>query len=319
MIVICGATGQQGGAVIDALLNVGKGPLRGLTRDIHSEKSRALQRRGVTMVEADLANQESLVRAFQGADAVFAVTQPWRADYKGASPRAEVVQGKAIITAAERNQIRHLIFSTVILDGKIQKTGVPHVDSKIEIEMTLARSSVPWTILGPGTFMDNIGTKFLPVGKKSIRGFVSEDAALPYIAVHDIGRAAAKIMQSSSEHIGRRINLVAGLWNGTDVCKALTNVYGRPYRWKAPPRILMRLFAPEFYKMRKGFEMLGRPPFPGPYLEGVETTCKLLPDAWSIEDYVREKRPGPGARAGVDVAKANQEADPLPGEGGGPS
>ncbi len=57
----------------------------------------------------------------------------------------------------------------------------------------------------------------------------------------------------------------------------------------------MRFFAPEFYKMRKGFEMLGRPPFPGPYLEGVETTRKLLADARTIEDYVREKRPGPGA------------------------
>lgn len=295
MLVICGATGQQGGAVIDALLATGQGPLRGLTRDTKNPKSRALESRGVEMVQADLANADALMAAFAGARTVFAVTQPWTADYKSSSPRAEVEQGKAILLAAERNNVKHIVFSTVILDGKNQKTGVPHVDSKIEIEMALARSSVPWTLLGPGTFLDNIGTKFLPVGRKAIRGFVSKETALPYIAVHDIGRAAAKVFANPSEHTGKRINLVAGLWNGTDVCNALRSVYHRPYQWKAPPRLLMRIFAPEFYKMRIGFETFGRPPFPPPYLEAVETTRKLLPDAWSIEDYVREKRPGPGA------------------------
>jgi uncharacterized protein YbjT (DUF2867 family) len=171
---------------------------------------------------------------------------------------------------------------------------VPHVDSKIEIEIALSKSKVPWTVLGPGTFMDNIGTKFFPVGHKSIRGFVSKETALPYIAVRDIGRAAAKIFADPSGHMGKRHNLIAGMWDGDALCAALSKVYGRPYRWKAPPRLLMRLFAPEFYKMRLGFEAFGRPPFPATYLESVEATRKLLPDVWSIEDYVRDRRPGPG-------------------------
>jgi uncharacterized protein YbjT (DUF2867 family) len=293
MIVVCGATGQQGGAVIDALIALGRGPLRGLTRDVTGSKAQALRTRGVDMVKADLAHADSLAAAFDGARGVFAVTQPWTADYQKASPRAEVEQGKAIIAAAERMKVEHVVMSTVILDGVHRKTGVPHVDSKVEIEIALDKSKLPWTVLGPGTFMDNIGTKFFPVGHKSIRGFVSKETALPYIAVRDIGLAAAKVFSEPSLYLGQRLNLIAGMWDGDAVCKALTNVYGRPYRWKAPPRLLMRIFAPEFYKMRLGFEEFGRPPFPAAYLESVESTRKLLPDVWSMEDYVREKRPGP--------------------------
>jgi hypothetical protein len=142
--------------------------------------------------------------------------------------------------------------------------------------------------------MDNIGTKFFPVGHKSIRGFVSKETALPYIAVRDIGRAAAKVFAEPSSYVGKRLTLIAGMWDGGAIIEALGNVYGRPYRWKAPPRLLMRIFAPEFYKMRLGFEQFGRPPFPATYIESVESTRKLLPDVWSMEDYVREKRPGPG-------------------------
>jgi len=295
MIVVCGATGQQGGAVIDALIALRLGPIRGLTRDVTNRKALALRARGVEMVQADLANADSLAAAFDGARTVFAVTQPWTADYKKASPWAEVDQGKAIIDAAQRMKIEHMVFSTVILDGLHRKTGVPHVDSKIEIEMALAKSNIPWTVLGPGTFMDNIGTKFFPVGHKAIRGFVSKETALPYIAVRDIGRAAAKVFVDPSSYMGKRINLVSGMWDGNAVCTALSNVYGRPYRWKAPSRLLMRIFAPEFYKMRVGFEKFGRPPFPAEFLESIESTRQLLPDVWSMQDYVREKRPGPGA------------------------
>jgi uncharacterized protein YbjT (DUF2867 family) len=294
MIVVCGATGQQGGSVIDALLAQKQGPIRGLTRSLSSPKAEALRARGVEMVCADLGDTESLVKALSGAKAIFAVTQPWSADYSKASPKAEIAQGLAILEAARRSNIEHLVFSTVIFDGPLQKTGVPHVDSKIEIEMTLAKCGIPWTVLGPGTFIDNIGTKFLPVGYKSIRGFVSKEAALPYIAVRDIGRAAAKVFAEPSAFAEKRWNLVAGMWDGSDVCNALTKVYGRPYSWKAPPRILMRLFAPEFYKMRLAFEKLGRRPFPRAYEQAVEQTRKLLPDCWTIEDFVREKRPGLG-------------------------
>lgn len=294
MIVVCGATGQQGGAVIDALLGQKQGPIRGLTRSLSSPKTAALRARGVEMVCADLGNVESLVTAFSGAKAVFAVTQPWSADYSKASPKAEVAQGMAILEALRRSDIKHLVFSTVIFDGPLRKTGIPHIDSKIEIEMALAKSGIPWTVLGPGTFLDNIGTKFLPVGYKSIRGFVSKEAALPYIAVRDIGLATAKVLAEPSAFIEKRWNLVAGIWDGKDVCNALSKIYGRPYSWKVPSLLLMRIFAPEFYKMRLAFEKFGRRPSPPAYEEAVEMTRKLLPDCWTIEDFVQEKRPGPG-------------------------
>ena len=51
----------------------------------------------------------------------------------------------------------------------------------------------------------------------------------------------------------------------------------------------MRLFAPEFYKMRRAFEVLGRPPYPhrAAIAEALHETRALVPDAWGLPEYLR--------------------------------
>ena len=89
MIVVCGATGQQGGAVIDALLASSMKPIRGLSRDVASRKSQALVARDIEMVKADLADADSLAIAIKGARAAVALTQPLSSAYENASQNDE--------------------------------------------------------------------------------------------------------------------------------------------------------------------------------------------------------------------------------------
>ncbi len=71
-----GATGQQGGEVVKAILEKysHQFAIRGVTRDLNSEKSKALVEKGVEMVTANTEDVESLKKAFAGSYGAFIVT-----------------------------------------------------------------------------------------------------------------------------------------------------------------------------------------------------------------------------------------------------
>jgi uncharacterized protein YbjT (DUF2867 family) len=285
-VVICGATGNQGGSVVDALLRRGRFKVRALVRD--PRKGAALADRGVELATGDLVDTESLVRAFTGAAGVFGVTQPWSADYRRADVEAELAQGRSLIEAGSRAQI-NLVLSTVLLVDH-NPTGIPHVDSKIEIEKLAQKLGKRLIILGPGSFLDNIGQPWYPVRKGKVRGFADADARLPLVACHDIGEAAAALLENFDANAGRRVNLVDGLYSGLDICAALSRLRGgEPFSWSAPPKLLMRLFAREFYKMRKAFEENGRPPIRRELTDAVRETHELIPDHLTLDTYLKMK------------------------------
>jgi uncharacterized protein YbjT (DUF2867 family) len=285
-VVVCGATGKQGGAVVETLLRRGRFKVRALVRD--PRKAAELVNRGVELVTGDLVNTESLVRAFSGAAGAFGVTQPWSPDYRKADVENEVIQGRSLVEAASRAQI-NLVLSTVLLvDHK--PTGIPHVDSKIEIEKAAQRLGGRVIILGPGSFLDNIGQPWYPVRKGKVRGFVDADVKVPLVACRDIGEAAGELLENFAGHAGRRINLVDGLYSGLDICAALSRLRGgEPFKWSAPPKLLMRLFAKEFYKMRIAFEENGRPPTHPALTDAVRETDELVPAHLTLDSYLKMK------------------------------
>jgi len=66
-------------------------------------------------------------------------------------------------------------------------------------------------------------------------------------------------------------------------------IFGSTEAVVAPPRLLMRLFAKEFYKMRLAFETMGRPPFPHSFDEALQTTTALVGQPTTLEQYLRGK------------------------------
>ena len=65
LVVVIGATGQQGGSVVNALLNHPETyTVRAVTRNINSDKARSLASRGAEVVTGDLDNYDSILKAF---------------------------------------------------------------------------------------------------------------------------------------------------------------------------------------------------------------------------------------------------------------
>ena len=133
LLAIFGATGNQGGSVIDAVLASHdlqqKYSLRGISRDPASGKSKALAEKGVEMVQADLNDVDSMKTAVKGSYGVFGVTDFWSVMSKD----IEIQQGKNIFEACQAEGVKHYIFSTLPYAEKITNGAlnrVDHFDSK---------------------------------------------------------------------------------------------------------------------------------------------------------------------------------------------
>ena len=107
IIAVLGATGAQGGGLVRAILSDKSSDfgVRAITRDISSDKAKALSKLGADVVAADLDNEESLKEAFKGAYGVFAVTNFW----EHFSPEKEMAQAASIAKAAKEAKVKHII------------------------------------------------------------------------------------------------------------------------------------------------------------------------------------------------------------------
>ena len=285
-VVVCGSTGHQGGAVAKHMLKLPNWQVIALTRNPGSAPGQALKQQGATVRQADLHDKSSLLGAFEESHSVFGVTQPWSSDYKKCNPNAEIEQGKNIADACSQTGVNHLVLSTAahLAEGR---TGIPHVDSKVEVEEYVMHSNVPYTFLRPAQFMDNVGQPYFPIKRGSVRGFIDGDARVPYIATHDIGAIASVVLDDPERFIGEGINLVGDFISGRELCDMLSRIRkGELFTYKTVPRILMRVFAKEFYAMRIAFEEFGRAPYIYDVTVEINKCKELYPALLSMEQYL---------------------------------
>jgi uncharacterized protein YbjT (DUF2867 family) len=186
-ITVIGSTGQQGSAVIDALLEK-RVPVRAVTRNPNGDKARALDERGVEVVYADLEDVDSVRAAFDGAGAAFAMTTHDGLD----GPKREVAHGRVIAAAAADAGLPFLVYSSV--GGVERGSGVPHFESKRCVEEVLLEG-VPVTFVRPTFFMETLRLMIRRDGARVIIGMpLAGDVGLQMISVRDIGRAAAALL-----------------------------------------------------------------------------------------------------------------------------
>src|SRR5258705_6869544 len=177
-VVVTGGTGKQGGAVVQSLLETGH-QVRAVTRSTESAKARELANAGVTLVRASLEDTAALTKALEGATSLFAMTTPF-----GGGTQAERRQGISAANAAKAAGV-HLVFTSV--DSANRQTGVPHFDSKYEVEKHIAEVGVRATILAPAFFMENLyfGKEQLAKGIYAVA--LPPTRKLAQVAVGDIG------------------------------------------------------------------------------------------------------------------------------------
>jgi uncharacterized protein YbjT (DUF2867 family) len=228
---VVGATGQQGGATVRALLAAGVG-VRGLTRDPSSPSARSLAGQGVEMVRGDAGDPSSLRAAFTGVGGAFVMTTPFG---PGGTDR-ETEEGNALVDAVQAAGVPHLVLSSV--GGAERESGVPHFESKRRVEEHVADLGLGATILRPAFFMDNLTSIMAPPvedGTLVLRMPLPADVPLQMVAVEDIGAAAAAALLDPGRVPGGAIELAGDEVTGEQAASAFGTARGLPARYEALP------------------------------------------------------------------------------------
>jgi uncharacterized protein YbjT (DUF2867 family) len=245
VIAVVGATGAQGGGLVRAILNDANGGFsaRAITRDVNSEKAKALAKLGAEVVSADLDREESLKKAFSGARGAFCLTNYW----EHFTPEKEISQIGNLARAAKGANVKHAIWSTLedtrdqcplnddrmpTLQGKYK---VPHFDTKGGSDHFFTDAGVPTTFLLTSFYWDNfinfgMGPSAGPDGVLGIT-FPMGDKKLPGIAAEDIGKCAFGIFKAGPQYIGKRVGIAGEHLTGKEMAAAFSKVFGVDIRY----------------------------------------------------------------------------------------
>ncbi len=251
-IAVVGATGAQGGGLVRAILNDPSGGFhaRALTRDPRSERAQELARLGAEVVAADVDDEDSLKRGFEGASAAYCVTFYWT----HFSPETEIAEAGAMARAAKASGVGHVIWSTLedtrkwvpLSDNRMPtlmgKYKVPHFDGKGEANALFIESGVPTTLLPTSFYWDNfihlgMGPQRGPDGRLAIT-FPMGDKKLPGIAAEDIGGCAYGIFKRAGEFAGKTVGIAGEHLTGAQMAAVFSKVLGQEVRYNdVPPEV----------------------------------------------------------------------------------
>src|SRR5215469_2375060 len=242
-ILVAGATGRQGGAAVRHLLEK-RLTVRALVLDPQSGRAKALAGQGVQVVRGDMDDLASLKKAMVGVQGVYSMQ-----DYFSAGPAREVQQGKNMADAALEAGVEHFVFSSV--GGAERKSGIPHFETKAEIERHIRKLGIPATILRPVGFME---TYYYPVLEKQLvkgRLFNPFQANNPLqtIAPDDIGNFISLAFAQPNRFIGLELEIAGSELTGRETAEVFSRVLGRRVKVYPLPMIAIRPQGKEMYQM----------------------------------------------------------------------
>jgi len=203
ILTVIGATGSQGGSVVDTALKAGTYKVRAITRNVNSEKANALAARGVEVVAADLNDVKSLTEAFHGSSAIFAVTnffEPFATGGPETALKVEVAQGKNLADAAANTPtLEHFVWSTLPNGLKISKGKylVPHFEGKNKIDeyiKSIAALHAKTTFLWVAFYAHNyLFPMYTPNLLKTSGKYVQLQPTPPTVPIQSIGDASKNV------------------------------------------------------------------------------------------------------------------------------
>jgi uncharacterized protein YbjT (DUF2867 family) len=247
-VVVTGATGKQGGAVARGLLERGH-QVRAVTRDPNSSLAKSLGNAGATLVASSLEDTAAITKALEGATSLFAMTTPF------GGTDAETRQGVAAADAANAAGV-HLVFTSV--GSANRKTGVPHFESKYEVEKHIAKVGVRATILAPVSFMENLYFAKEQLAKGIYAAPLPPARRLAQVAVADIGAVAVRLLEDPGRFAGKRFDLAGDDLAGNDVVAILSRVTGRPFTYfQVSLDVIRQRIGEDGAKMYEWFDRVG--------------------------------------------------------------
>jgi uncharacterized protein YbjT (DUF2867 family) len=272
-VAVTGSTGKQGGSVARGLLERDH-KVRAITRDPNSSQAKSLANAGAALVAASLEDTAALTKALEGATSLFAMTTP------SGGTDAETRQGIAAADAAKAAGV-HLVFTSV--GSANRHTGIPHFDSKYEVEKHIAKIGVRATILAPVAFMENLYFIKEQLAKGIYASALSPTKNLAQIAVADIGAVAVRVLEDAGRFTGKRFDLAGDELSGIDAMAMLSRVTGRPFAYyQVPLDVVRQRMGEDAVRMYEWFDRVGfavdraalRREFPGVAFHGFESWAK---------------------------------------------
>lgn len=242
LLVIFGATGQQGGSVINYVLNdpelSQKYKIRAITRDANSDKAKQLKEK-VEVVQGDVLNRNTLELALTGAHTIFAMTTP---SYGPDGLEVEYNCGKTIADVAVEKGAEYIIFSTLPSVREIsgeKYTKVTPFDAKAKAEQYIRDLHIKSAFYSPGFFMENFQSQpFLapqqaPDGAWVLARHTSPETQLPYIdAVGDTGKFVGAILAEPHQYQGKTFCAAKALYSWEEIAAIISKTTGKTVVYK---------------------------------------------------------------------------------------
>ena len=224
-IAVAGATGKQGGAVAKRLLARGH-KVRALTRSPDKPAAQELAAKGAEVVRADLEDRISLDRALAGAGALFSVQ-----DFLEAGVEAELRQGLNLTEAAAASGIEHIVYSGASTMDR--NTGVPHLDSKWQVETRVRQLDMPWTVFRPAAFMDNWEWDQQAILESGVVRYpIRPDTLYRQVAVADIAAMAVTAFEHPEIWTGQIMPLAGDGSTMAEITATLSRITGKALRYE---------------------------------------------------------------------------------------
>ena len=231
-VLVAGATGRQGGAVVRHLLKAGWIP-RGLTRDPSSPAAQDLAFRGVELVQGDMMDLSSLMAAMDGAHGVFSVQESRRIGF-----HQEIRQGMNLADAAARSGVGHFVYASMASADRWP--NIDRMEAKYTVENHLRWIGLARTILRPALFLeDHIGPD--PMRWVRVRRFVNPlpaDRRIQVSSVDDLARFAVAAFLDPGRFLGRRVAFAGDEVTNAGIAGALSLASGRKVHFRRSPGIL---------------------------------------------------------------------------------
>jgi uncharacterized protein YbjT (DUF2867 family) len=251
-VLVTGATGRQGGAVIRNMLPKGW-KLRALTFKGDGFAVQKLTEQGIEVVRGNLEDPASLERATRGVYGVYSVQDFW-----SAGARREVQQGKNMADAARKAGVEHFVYASV--GGAERNSGIDHWESKWEIENYIRKLGLPASMIRPAAFMENYYIDKVEIGilKGKLMDPIRADKPYQTIASNDIGAFVALAFERPKEFIGTELEIAGSELTNPETAQVFSRVLGKPVKFKKLPMAMVRLFlGKEFYQMFRWFNQAG--------------------------------------------------------------
>ncbi len=274
IILVTGATGNQGGVVAKSLLEQNKFKVRALVRDKTSDKAKALEASGAELAEGDFDDAISLEKAMQNVYGVFSMQ-----DFKDGAD-TEIAQGKAVADAAKKTGVTHFVYSSV--GGAELNTGIPHFESKYAVEEYIRKIGLPYTILRPVFFMYNYNGMKQMIENGTLYMPLSSDKKLQQLSEDDYGKIVADVFDDKNKYSGKEIEVASVDITMEEVVQSFSNILEEKVSYQQIPfEAFQKQAGEEVTTMFRWFENVG-----------YNADIKLLQNTFfklsSLEDYLSE-------------------------------